>query len=141
MLNQYPLWKNTLIALLLIMGCLYALPNLFGEDPAIQISPAHVESAVDMALLERAESALDRHGLTLLAYVHDSEDLVEELFVVGEDLAIAREGKRGGVPFALLLDIFLIEVSELDGRAHLEHGLDFAQSLFVEAVLVVEPAG
>ncbi|MGA2654608.1 MAG: protein translocase subunit SecD [Gammaproteobacteria bacterium] len=37
-LNQYPLWKNILIILIAVLGAIYALPNLFGEDPAIQIS-------------------------------------------------------------------------------------------------------
>lgn len=37
-LNQYPLWKNILISAVVVLGALYALPNLFGEDPAIQIS-------------------------------------------------------------------------------------------------------
>ncbi len=37
MLNKYPLWKNLLILIILVLGAIYALPNLFGEDPAIQI--------------------------------------------------------------------------------------------------------
>ena len=39
MQNRFPLWKNVLIVLTLLLGILYALPNLFGEDPAVQISP------------------------------------------------------------------------------------------------------
>lgn len=38
MLNKYPLWKNVLIVLVLILGLIYALPNIYGEDLAIQIS-------------------------------------------------------------------------------------------------------
>jgi len=37
-MNQYPAWKYVLILLLLVAGFLYAAPNIFGEDPAIQIS-------------------------------------------------------------------------------------------------------
>jgi len=37
-MNQYPLWKYLLLAFLLVIGVVYALPNLFGEDPALQIS-------------------------------------------------------------------------------------------------------
>lgn len=40
MLNKYPLWKNLLICLVIFLGALYALPNLYGEDPAIQIMGA-----------------------------------------------------------------------------------------------------
>lgn len=37
-MNQYPAWKYLLILLLLAVGLLYAAPNIFGEDPAIQVS-------------------------------------------------------------------------------------------------------
>jgi preprotein translocase subunit SecD len=38
MLNQYPLWKYLLLAFVVIAGMIYSLPNLYGEDPSIQIS-------------------------------------------------------------------------------------------------------
>ena len=38
MLNQYPLWKYILLIVVLLIGSIYALPNLYGEDPAVQIS-------------------------------------------------------------------------------------------------------
>jgi len=38
MLNQYPLWKYIALIVALILGTVYALPNLFGEDPAVQVS-------------------------------------------------------------------------------------------------------
>ena len=52
MLNQYPQWKHVLIAVVLVVGCFYALPNLFGEDPAVQISASRGAS-VDEVLLAR----------------------------------------------------------------------------------------
>lgn len=38
MLNQYPLWKYILLVVVLLLASIYALPNLYGEDPAVQIS-------------------------------------------------------------------------------------------------------
>ena len=38
MLNQYPLWKYIVLLVALAIGVIYALPNLYGEDPALQIS-------------------------------------------------------------------------------------------------------
>jgi preprotein translocase subunit SecD len=38
MLNQYPLWKYILLILVLLVSSIYALPNIYGEDPAVQIS-------------------------------------------------------------------------------------------------------
>ena len=40
-MNQYPVWKYILVLLVLLVGILYSLPNLYGEDPAVQISASH----------------------------------------------------------------------------------------------------
>jgi len=37
-MNHYPLWKNLLVVLVLALAALFALPNIYGEDPALQIS-------------------------------------------------------------------------------------------------------
>ena len=37
-MNQTPLWKLLLVAIATVMGLIYALPNLYGEDPAVQVS-------------------------------------------------------------------------------------------------------
>ncbi len=38
MLNQYPAWKYLLLIVVIVLGLIYAAPNLYGEDPAVQIS-------------------------------------------------------------------------------------------------------
>lgn len=38
--NRYPAWKYLLLVLVTVIGIIYALPNLYGDDPAVQISPA-----------------------------------------------------------------------------------------------------
>lgn len=38
MQNHFPFWKNLLILTVLVLGIVYALPNLFGDDPSVQIS-------------------------------------------------------------------------------------------------------
>lgn len=38
MLNRYPLWKYLMLIFFILIGLLYALPNLYGEDPAVQIT-------------------------------------------------------------------------------------------------------
>lgn len=45
MLNRYPLWKNLMVIFLVAIGVLYALPNLYGEDPAVQISGTRGQEA------------------------------------------------------------------------------------------------
>lgn len=39
-MNRYPLWKYLLLVVVIAAGCLYALPNLFGQDPALQVTTA-----------------------------------------------------------------------------------------------------
>ncbi|NJM13960.1 MAG: protein translocase subunit SecD, partial [Synechococcaceae cyanobacterium SM1_2_3] len=58
-LNQYPLWKYTLIGLVLLWGLIFALPNLFGEDPAVQISGARANIVIDPAFQNRVAALLD----------------------------------------------------------------------------------
>jgi preprotein translocase subunit SecD len=41
MLNKYPLWKNSLLILLVVLGFIYAIPNLFPEQAVVQVSPVN----------------------------------------------------------------------------------------------------
>ncbi|MES2141693.1 MAG: protein translocase subunit SecD [Pseudomonadota bacterium] len=61
MLNKYPLWKNILLVLLVVLGFIYAIPNLFPEQPAVQISPVAVANP-DMALLNSKVEKLIKLG-------------------------------------------------------------------------------
>ena len=56
-MNRYPLWKYLLLLLVLAAGVLYALPNLYGEQPAVQVSNAEGEAATP-ALVQRVRSTL-----------------------------------------------------------------------------------
>ncbi len=56
-MNQYPMWKNLLVVVVLIVGFIYAMPNLFGDDPAVQVSATRTAS-VDLDLVNRAETEL-----------------------------------------------------------------------------------
>ncbi|CAM3125733.1 preprotein translocase subunit SecD [Pseudomonas gessardii] len=67
MLNKYPLWKYVLILAVLAIGFIYSAPNLYPDDPAIQISGASTSLQVTDADLERASKALTEAGLTVKA--------------------------------------------------------------------------
>ncbi|MBE1277431.1 protein translocase subunit SecD [Enterovibrio baiacu] len=62
MLNRYPLWKYIMVALVIIVGALYALPNIYGEDPAVQITGARGAS-VDISTLDTVKATLDKDKL------------------------------------------------------------------------------
>ena len=62
-MNRFPVWKYTLIAVILAFGLLYALPNIFGEVPAVQVSPLKATGKVDTALMARVDAALAKAGI------------------------------------------------------------------------------
>ncbi|MGB7543915.1 MAG: protein translocase subunit SecD, partial [Burkholderiales bacterium] len=57
-MNRYPSWVYATVAVALVLGLLYTLPNFFGEAPAVQVSPARVTLKVDDTVLGRVEDAL-----------------------------------------------------------------------------------
>ena len=65
MLNKYPLWKYLLILLVIALGVVYALPNLYPDDPALQLSTQKTTTVVDQRTLTTAETALKNAGITL----------------------------------------------------------------------------
>lgn len=67
MLNKYPLWKYILILAVLAIGLIYSAPNLYPDDPAIQISGASTALQVNQADLDRVSTALKDSGITVKA--------------------------------------------------------------------------
>ena len=137
MINQYPMWKYVLIAAVLGFGCFFALPNIYGEDPAVQISAVR-GAPVDESLVERVVQrlgqfeiaptrvSLDPKRLLLRFNVEDiqlkaQDEIRDELgrqYVVALNLAPAMPGWLaflGTLPMSLGLDLrggvhFLMEV-------------------------------
>lgn len=62
-MNQYPGWKNALIAFVLIVSLFYALPNVFGSDLAVQISSSDQTSFVTEDDLQKVETALKKNNI------------------------------------------------------------------------------
>ncbi|MDO9385991.1 MAG: protein translocase subunit SecD [Thiobacillus sp.] len=62
-MNRFPLWKYVLIGFTLVAAFLYALPNFFGQVPAVQVSPVRTTEKVDTALLAQMESLLKASSL------------------------------------------------------------------------------
>jgi len=136
-MNQYPAWKYLLIVLVLLVGGFYALPNLFGEDPALQITsargfdiPLDLQANIDDALIVENIDFKDweRQGNHLLYRFNSNEDqliaadvlkeALGEQYVVALNLAPSTPGwlrAMGGKPMTLGLDLqggvhFLMQV-------------------------------
>ena len=153
MLNRYPLWKYLLIAFVVALGFVYSLPNLYPDDPAIQISGASSSTVLESAVLERAEKTLKEAGIAVKAaegdektqlirlQQADQQQLARSLIkdALGDDYVVALNlapttpdwlTAIGAYPMKLGLDLsggvhFLLEVDT--GRA-VKQRLDIANS-------------
>jgi len=95
-LNRYPLWKSLLIIVSLALGGLYALPNLYPDDLAIQISGARSATVIDEQVLDQVVYALEQADLSttgveltaknVLVRVADSESQLHTKAVLSDAL-------------------------------------------------------
>jgi len=74
-MNRYPIWKYAILAIVLLLGALYTLPNFFGEAPAVQVSSAKATVKVDMALQKRVEQTLQEAGVTADSITFDGNSV------------------------------------------------------------------
>lgn len=65
--NKYPLWKNICLCVLVVIGLLYAAPNLFGDNPAVQIT-ANETNLLTPAVLTQIQQRLTGANLEPLSY-------------------------------------------------------------------------
>ena len=73
-MNKYPAWKYALIGIALVAASLYALPNFFGQSPAVHISALRANKA-DAALLKQVEGILKDAKLSAVSVTIEGESL------------------------------------------------------------------
>lgn len=150
--NRYPLWKYVLLAVVVVLGLLYAAPNLFGDDPAVQISPAksvqfdqstvnEVEDALKKANLSYKSLAFEQGQFLIRFHTSDEQiqaksvlkNLLKRQAVVALNLAPATPAflsAIGGQPMYLGLDLrggvhFLMDVDmEAAIEKHYQRNVD-----------------
>src|SRR3972149_4991544 len=71
-MNRYPLWKYLLVLVVVVVGFVYALPNIYGEYPAVQISPTRT-TKVDQALLTLVEEKLKQTNIAFTGAVLEEQ--------------------------------------------------------------------
>ncbi|NKI35830.1 protein translocase subunit SecD [Wenzhouxiangella sp. XN79A] len=148
-MNRYPAWKYLVLIAVLVIGAIYAAPNLFGDDPSVQVSSAR-GFELDPALTEVAADVLGEQEIAprdttfeperLLLRFGDPEQQLRaadalreglgDAYVVALNLAPATPGwleALGAEPMVLGLD--------LQGGVHflMEVDMDAARSARLEA--------
>ena len=73
MLNKFPLWKNILILLVIAFGFIYAAPNFYAPDAAIQLSGQSGAMVIDESVLKKIEGALDASDIGYFGGEADGE--------------------------------------------------------------------
>lgn len=74
-MNRFPIWKNTLIILVLLFGLVYTIPNFYGEVPAVQISSGKATVNLESALVQPLDRALREEGLNPTAVLIDENSI------------------------------------------------------------------
>ncbi|GAB4393114.1 MAG: protein translocase subunit SecD [Gammaproteobacteria bacterium] len=62
-MNKYPWWKYVLVMGILILGCIYALPNIYGDVPALQLSANNKLIPIDANLVTRVKQILEAQAI------------------------------------------------------------------------------
>lgn len=60
---RYPAWKYLLILVVLVVSTLYALPSLYPDEPAVQISGAKAGTQIDQSIVQKAEQILKSENI------------------------------------------------------------------------------
>ncbi len=95
-MNRYPIWKNLLVLVVVLIGILYAMPNMFDQDPAMEVAGTR-RAKVDQGTVAAVQDALKTAGVEiksldfsgtnkLLLRFHDPESQLRAKDVLGESL-------------------------------------------------------
>jgi len=69
-MNRYPAWKNVVVVIAALIGIIYALPNVFGEDPALQVS-LETTQPLEESAVPQIEGALQQAEIAFLSAALD----------------------------------------------------------------------
>lgn len=97
-MNRYPLWKYVILAVALLIGVIYTLPNFFGEDPAVQVSAGKATVKVDEATQARVTQALSQAGIQPQSVTRDANSIKVRLQGTDEQLKAKDVIQRALVP-------------------------------------------
>ncbi|MDX1571359.1 MAG: protein translocase subunit SecD [Xanthomonadales bacterium] len=103
-MNRYPLWKYLLVVAVLLAGGLFAFPNLYGKDPAVQVTMRRGD--LDEALVNTVRSVLEQEGIEVKATELKEGMLIARL-VHREDQERAADlvDRRLGEPYTVALNL------------------------------------
>ncbi|WP_018416803.1 protein translocase subunit SecD [Teredinibacter turnerae] len=90
-MNRYPLWKYLLILVILGVGFIYALPNIYAPDPAVQISGSSASLKIDQKAMDKAVAVLDKDNIAHFGVEYDDVNGLIRLRQQSDQLKAQRE--------------------------------------------------
>jgi preprotein translocase subunit SecD len=125
-MNRYPAWKNVVVVIAALIGIIYALPNVFGEDPALQVS-LETTQPLDESAVPRIEGALQQAEIGFTAAVLDQGRVTVRFTDVETQLQAVdqlRESLGNGYVVALTLAPRTPQFMRALGLEPMSRGLD-----------------
>ncbi|MGB1882295.1 MAG: protein translocase subunit SecD, partial [Gammaproteobacteria bacterium] len=144
-MNQYPLWRYLFVIVVITIGAIYALPNIYGDDPALQVS-ARRAAPVDQALADRIGAAIESAGVAIKRIdVQENRLLVRfndlDSRAAARDVVIEAAGDRDYVVALNLASATPAWLKDLGGKPmymglDLRGGVHFLMQVDMDAVRV-----
>ena len=105
-MNRYPLWKNLMILAVILIAALYALPNIYGQDPSIEVTTLAKNAAITDGSLTQVEAALREQELGFKR-IDKEADRLRIRFNSGESQLLAMEHlqKQLGAEYAFAMNL------------------------------------
>ena len=89
MQNHFPLWKNIGILLIFLVSVIYALPNLYGDDPSVQVSSAVAAAKLTQEQVNTIETAVKATGVATKAFEFTDTQVLARFTNTDEQMKVA----------------------------------------------------
>lgn len=147
--NQYPFWKYLLLTVTILLAVIYALPNLFGDDPAVQISAKNTTS-MEAGIQDKLKDALRKHNIAYVS-VENQQDSVLVRFTSTDAQLKARDVFKTalGDDYIIALNLApktphwlrLLNANPMKLGLDLRGGVHFLLDVDVDTVIVARQEG
>ena len=106
MLNKTPLWKNLIIVVVLVLATIYAIPNLYPPDPAVQITPSRSGAVLGQATTDKVRGALQQRQIEYFGEENSGSNLLFRLTSAADQLSAKAAIQRAlGDEFIVALNL------------------------------------
>ncbi|MDO9214898.1 MAG: protein translocase subunit SecD [Methylococcales bacterium] len=89
MQNHFPLWKNILVLVTFLISLIYALPNLYGDDPSVQVSSAVASAKLTDEQAKQIEAAIKTTGVATKAFEFNNSQVLARFTNTDEQMKVA----------------------------------------------------